>query len=81
MSRVYGDNLDLLNNTGTSTDATKGPRYQQIWFPGDHSSIGGGGDVTAHSSAALLWIAEGAQAAGLKFRGDALEQARQEVDH
>lgn len=75
------DNLDLLNSVAASPESSDGPRYRQVWFPGDHSSIGGGGDVTAHSSAALLWIAEGAQAADLKFREDALEQVRREVDH
>ena len=37
----------------------------QRWFPGDHASIGGGGAVTALSDDALLWVAEGAAAAGL----------------
>lgn len=40
-------------------------RYQQRWFPGDHASVGGGGDVTVLSNDACLWIAEGAVAAGL----------------
>jgi hypothetical protein len=53
------DNLDELNQGGDS--------YQQSWFPGDHGSVGGGGDVVGLSSAALLWIIEGAQAQGLAF--------------
>lgn len=39
--------------------------YLQQWFPGDHGSVGGGGDITALSDGALIWIAEGAQQAGL----------------
>lgn len=74
-------NLDLLNAAAAPDDPQAGPWYQQNWFPGDHSSVGGGGDITGHSSAALLWIAKGAQATGLKFRDNALELARKEVDH
>lgn len=40
---------------------------QQAWFPGDHGSVGGGGDITGLSDAALLWIAEGALEAGLEY--------------
>lgn len=75
------DNLDLLNASAHSEAGLKEARYQQSWFSGDHSSIGGGGDTTAHSSAALIWIAEGAQVVDLKFRKEALEAARKEVDH
>lgn len=53
------NNLDGLNR-----DAVGRP-YAQRWFPGDHGSIGGGGPVTALSDDALIWIAEGAAAAGL----------------
>lgn len=55
------DNLDELN------DGSDPARYQQLWFPGDHGSVGGGGDIVGLSSAALLWIVEGAAAEGLAF--------------
>jgi uncharacterized protein (DUF2235 family) len=42
-------------------------RYQQKWFPGDHGAVGGGNFELGLSSAALLWVAQGAQAAGLAF--------------
>lgn len=42
-------------------------RYQQKWFPGDHGSVGGGNPEHGLSSSALLWVAEGAQRAGLAF--------------
>lgn len=42
-------------------------RVQQKWFPGDHGSVGGGGDTQALSAAALKWVVEGAEAAGLVF--------------
>ncbi len=53
------DNLDRLN--GANTDLP----YRQQWLPGDHGSVGGGGDITALSDIALRWIAEGAELAGL----------------
>jgi len=42
-------------------------RVEQDWFPGDHGSVGGGGEFRELSGAPLLWIAEGAQRAALKF--------------
>jgi uncharacterized protein (DUF2235 family) len=39
--------------------------YQQKWFPGDHGAVGGGNPQFGLSSAALLWVADGARAAGL----------------
>lgn len=42
-------------------------RVEQDWFPGDHASVGGGNDERRLSDAALLWVAEGAERAGLKF--------------
>ena len=46
--------------------------YAQRWFPGDHGSVGGGGTVTALSDDALVWVAEGAAAAGLALDPAAL---------
>jgi uncharacterized protein (DUF2235 family) len=62
------DNLARLNSTGASGE----PAYRQRWFPGDHGSVGGGGAVTGLSDDALLWIAEGAVAAGLALDPAAL---------
>jgi hypothetical protein len=42
-------------------------RVEQDWFPGDHGSVGGGGESRALSGAPLLWIAQGAERAGLKL--------------
>ncbi len=58
------DNLDELNAGGRDRD---GDAYRQLWFPGDHGSVGGGGDVVGLSSQALLWIIEGAEKQGLAF--------------
>ena len=52
-------NLDALNA------GTAGAPYAQCWFPGDHGAVGGGRAVSALSDGALVWVAEGAAAAGL----------------
>lgn len=60
------DNVEALN-------AGRPDRpYQQLWFPGDHSSVGGGGPVRALSSEAALWVMEGAMEAGLAFDPESL---------
>ena len=40
--------------------------YQQQWWPGDHGSVGGGGDVRGLSDGALQWVLDGALARGLE---------------
>lgn len=46
------------------------PRYQQVWFPGDHGSVGGGGNRVGLSSIAMRWVALGAAHAGLRLLPD-----------
>ena len=58
-------NVDELNGVKAFRDDAP---YQQVWFPGDHSSIGGGGPERNHSNASLAWILEGAIDAGLKVQ-------------
>lgn len=41
--------------------------YRQEWFPGTHGGVGGGGPIRGLSHAALLWVLEGAEAAGMAF--------------
>ncbi len=48
--------------------------YQQQWFPGDHGSVGGGGEEIGLSSIALDWVAAGAERAGLEFGRRELHQ-------
>lgn len=50
--------------------------YRQEWFAGVHGSVGGGGDIVALSALALLWIADGAMAAGLAFDPVALKETQ-----
>ncbi|MEX0861107.1 MAG: DUF2235 domain-containing protein [Cucumibacter sp.] len=58
----------LWENLATLNEASRAPdRYLQLWFPGDHGSVGGGGDITGLSAAALAWMLEGASAQGLAF--------------
>lgn len=72
------DNLDELN--ARRPDGTELP-YQQLWFPGDHGSVGGGGDITGLSDDALTWVVEGAVAKGLQLTPGFLAAAAHSVDH
>jgi uncharacterized protein (DUF2235 family) len=67
------DNIDDLNdNAGASGVSYEHRPYQQCWFPGRHSAVGGGEDDGGISIPALTWVAEGAIAAGLEFDPAAL---------
>ncbi len=60
-------NVDRLNQErGFAVDALDRP-YQQLWFPGTHGSVGGGGDVRGLSDESLEWVLDGAKEAGLKL--------------
>ncbi len=59
-------NLKDLNSWNAAySDGT--PKFQQVWFPGDHGSVGGGGDIRGLSDEAFKWITEGAERAGVKI--------------
>ena len=69
-------NLDRLNRSALgleegadlgATDMENWP-YREEWFPGDHGSVGGGGDRRGLSAYTFDWIADGAQLAGLDLR-------------
>lgn len=70
-------NIDDLN---AKADCGNGPLYQELYFAGDHGSIGGGGDITALSSIALRWIVEGAQQQKLSFSQKKLQDLEDEED-
>ena len=54
--------------------------YLQHWFPGDHGSVGGGGERRQLSADALSWIAEGAAERGLAIDPAAVAAWRNETD-
>ncbi len=70
---LWSDKLDRMNRTalGLDTETSLDPAtladwpYRQEWFPGDHGSVGGGGDRLGLSAFAFDWVAEGAQRAEL----------------
>ncbi len=69
-------NVDELNERAGGMG-----KYQQLWFPGDHGSVGGGGDVKGLSDSSLAWIMEGAQAEGLAVNEPALLTLKGGADH
>ncbi|MCF6445093.1 DUF2235 domain-containing protein [Nereida sp. MMG025] len=61
------DNLDLMNDEVSFEGAADNRPYQQIWFPGVHGAVGGGGPEKRLSNITLEWVADGAIAQGLAF--------------
>ncbi|MCC6947005.1 MAG: DUF2235 domain-containing protein [Bradyrhizobiaceae bacterium] len=60
-------NIEELNHAaGRASDDFYAP-YQQKWFPGDHSSVGGSADWRGLSDQALHWVWIGAMQQRLKF--------------
>lgn len=41
--------------------------FKEVWFPGTHGIVGGGGDIRGLSDGALIWVLDGARDAGLKL--------------
>lgn len=70
------ENLDILNDGRAETTP-----YRQMWFPGGHGSVGGGGDIRGLSNHAFLWVMEGAQVQGLALDGARLSEAAAKIDH
>lgn len=70
----------LWDNVAELRRANPGGTYHQQWFAGVHGAVGGGGDITALSSIALAWIAEGAAKAGLSLDRAALAGLQAQAD-
>lgn len=64
-------NTTELNLAAGADPASPDAPYQQQWFPGDHGSVGGGGDREGLSDQAFRWMVDGARAAGLHVDSDA----------
>lgn len=74
-------NLAELNTAAATRDSnTDTPPYQQVWFPGDHASVGGGGDVNGLWQASLAWVVEGAELRGLLVDQAKLDGYRKDID-
>ena len=68
------DNIKALNAKRNATPEDTNAPYLEMWFPGDHGSVGGGGPVRGLSDGALTWILEGAQKAGLVLQSESGSQ-------
>jgi len=60
---------------------TKDSLYQELWFSGDHGSVGGGGDIRGLSAITLDWIAKGAEDMGMAFDQVRLAEFAEEQDY
>jgi uncharacterized protein (DUF2235 family) len=81
-------NIDKLNELVSQEIAEGGasglrlePAYLQKWFPGDHGSVGGGGDEVGLSAEAMSWIVEGAIALGLGVDRAKLDEHRSRCNY
>lgn len=73
-------NLDELNGkAGASSDDFQAP-YKELWSPGVHGSVGGGGEIVGLSHSVLLLLAHEMERAGLVFNRAALGAVRSGVD-
>jgi uncharacterized protein (DUF2235 family) len=63
-------NLDELNARQGGEETP----FQQLWFPGDHGSVGGGGNRMGLSGVTLRWIALGAVRSDLRLIGAELRR-------
>lgn len=70
----FGDLTELNKEKGFEVDHVHAP-YQERFFPGEHGSIGGGGDIRGLSDGALAWVLSGAKRAGLDLDTD-IEETR-----
>jgi len=61
------ENLEALNKREGKPDEAYDAPYQQKWFPGTHSSVGGGGERRGLSDHALDWVLDGARHMGLQL--------------
>ncbi len=72
-------NLDKLNDRYPAAVGSP-DNYRQLWFAGDHASVGGGGAHVGLSRIAMDFIAEGAAQAGLHIAQPLLEYVPTELD-
>lgn len=61
------EGFDALNDEAGKKPTDSDAPYQQKWFPGVHSAVGGGAGERGLSDQALEWIWAGARLAGLEL--------------
>ena len=59
-------NVTQMNSDADANAYGDDAPFQQRWFAGDHSSVGGGGPERGLSNASLHWVLKGAAKKGLK---------------
>ena len=65
-SEPWGDIKKLNKRLGFDETDPKRP-IQEVFFPGNHGSVGGGGNIRGLSDGAFAWVVEGAKETGLKL--------------
>lgn len=73
-------NLDELNRERGKTSDDPDAPFKEVWAPGNHGSVGGGGDIVGLSHASLLYMCGQMQKAGVAFHQAALAQVSAGID-
>lgn len=75
------DNIAKLNERAEASGKAAHARpYQQQWFPGDHGTVGGSGEVNGHWQSSLAWVVEGAIEKELGVDAAMFELYRSSID-
>jgi hypothetical protein len=73
-------NLDELNREqGWHSSDPQAP-FKEVWAPGNHGSVGGGGDIIGLSHSALLYMAGEMARVGVAFNKAALGEIQAQAD-
>lgn len=75
-STPWSNDVDLNAKHGADFK----PTHLQQWFPGNHGSVGGGGERQGLSSITLNWVALGAHEAGLEIDFKELDKHATDFD-
>jgi len=61
--------FEKINWSGSFDEykTSKDRAFKEVWFPGTHGSVGGGGERRGLSDTSLLWVLDGARAEGLQI--------------
>ncbi|HEY0901594.1 MAG TPA: DUF2235 domain-containing protein, partial [Micavibrio sp.] len=73
-------NLDELNRDHGKESGDPDAPFKEVWAPGNHGSVGGGGDIVGLSHTALLYMCADMARLGVRFNQAALDSIRAQAD-
>lgn len=73
-------NLEELNRDHGKESGDPDAPFKEVWAPGNHGSVGGGGDIVGLSHTALLYMCADMARLGVQFNQAALNSIRAQAD-